>query len=87
MKTFAMISLMALSLTAFAQDKKAANPMASQTGQNANAEHASCLDTDKCPSQMCSNSCAMINRTQVGDDRSSGNGSKGSKNPKGSIGM
>lgn len=60
MKIFFML-MIALSSSAFASDMK--------VGENASPEYKSCLAEDKCPSQRCANSCAMINSTQFKSDR------------------
>lgn len=39
-------------------------------GENASPEYKNCLAEDKCPSQRCANSCAMINSAQFKEDRS-----------------
>lgn len=56
--------MIAVSASAFANNEKA------MVGENASPEYKNCLGEDKCPSQMCANSCAMINRAQFKEDRS-----------------
>ncbi|WP_408098532.1 hypothetical protein ACJVC5_06355 [Peredibacter sp. HCB2-198] len=55
--------MIAVSASAFANEK-------AMVGENASPEYKNCLAEDKCPSQRCANSCAMINSTQFKDDRS-----------------
>lgn len=57
--------MLVCSVNAFAETKES-----KMLGENASPEYKNCLGEDKCPSQRCSNSCAMINSTQFKDDRS-----------------
>ena len=61
MKLFIMMFTL-MAFNAFAQQVP-------NLGENASPEHAECLKEDKCPSQQCANSCAMINKQQVSGDR------------------
>jgi|GEM_PF-5017886 len=38
-------------------------------GENANPKYRNCLGEDKCPSQICPNSCAMMNNSQYSGER------------------
>lgn len=55
--------MLVCSTTAFAQKK-----FDKHVGENASPEYKNCLAEDKCPSQRCANSCAMINSAQFKDD-------------------
>ena len=57
--------MLVCSVNAFAESKES-----KMLGENASPEYKNCLGEDKCPSQRCANSCAMINSTQFKDDRS-----------------
>ena len=68
-----MAAMMIFSATAFAQSS------GGLVGENASKEHRDCLAEDKCPSQRCANSCAMINSAQFKDDRTSSTAPKKGK--------
>lgn len=74
------VLMMMTSVSAFAQKEE------KMVGENANPAYKTCLGADSCPSQRCSNSCAMINGTQQGADRSSASAVKSNKKrPTGSV--
>lgn len=62
--------MLAFSASAFAQKE------GKLVGENASPEYKNCLAEDKCPSQRCANSCAMINSAQFKDDRNTVAGPK-----------
>jgi hypothetical protein len=61
MKFITTLIFVTFSIVSFAQTK-------SMVGENANPEFSNCLKEDRCPSQTCKNSCAMMNSQQTRHD-------------------
>ncbi len=75
MKTLLFLSVLTFSSFSWSDSDKMVK---AGLGENASQEYKDCLGEDKCPSQQCPNSCAMMNK-----DQSRGNIATGAKGASG----